>query len=76
MKRSSIDRLGLTIKIYLGLTEIGLNLIPDLSIYVYIVIFVQPMSTKIVIFYKSYPTLNTLLAIRTEEAGYQAFYLK
>ena len=22
------------------------------------------------------PTLNTLLAIRTEEAGYQAFYLK
>ena len=24
----------------------------------------------------SYPTLNTLLAIRTEEAGYQAFYLK
>lgn len=23
-----------------------------------------------------YPTLNTLLAIRTEEAGYQAFYLK
>lgn len=26
--------------------------------------------------YIEYPTLNTLLAIRTEEAGYQAFYLK
>ena len=26
--------------------------------------------------YQNNPTLNTLLAIRTEEAGYQAFYLK
>ena len=26
--------------------------------------------------YYYYATLNTLLAIRTEEAGYQAFYLK
>ena len=33
-------------------------------------------SKKMLLFSINYPTLNTLLAIRTEEAGYQAFYLK